>query len=114
MKRLNSLRKHGLKVNKKHEWKRHGLNMDNFDDIYDRHINIINCEVCNCKLTIDKNIRPTTKCMDHNHITNYYRHTICNLCNIQRGFIDKKYLQVIQELRSIFKVKSVILKFYKV
>ena len=31
----------GKKINKKHEWKRNGLNMDDFDNIYEKHINVI-------------------------------------------------------------------------
>jgi len=91
----------GIKANTKSEWKRHGINIDYFHEVYDRHINIINCEVCNCILTKDKYLKPTTKCIDHNHITGYYRHTICNSCNLKRGFIDSNYLQVIKELKNI-------------
>ena len=100
----------GIKTITKSDWKRQRLNMDYFDEIYDRHITITNCEVCNCMLTKDKYIRPTTKCMDHNHITGYYRHTICNSCNINRGFIDANYLKVIKEFKNICKSKNVFLK----
>ena len=97
---------HGIKINKKHEWKRHGVNIDDFEEMYKRHISITNCEVCNCLLTIDKKITPTTKCLDHNHITGYYRHTICNNCNVDRGIIDKKYRMVIKELECLVRLSG--------
>lgn len=101
----------GMKLNKKSDWKRHGLNMENFDEIYDIHTKITHCESCGCELTNDKTMTPTTKCMDHNHITGYYRNTICNCCNIRRGHIDKNHLNVMKELKSIINIKSVILKY---
>ena len=41
-----------------------------------------NCEICNVKLTRDKQNKSTTKCLDHDHDTGLIRHIICHKCNV--------------------------------
>ena len=59
-----------------HHWKKRGLNMDNFDNIYDRYVNTECCDICKCSF------ENTTKCMEHNHKTGEFRGVVCNMCNL--------------------------------
>ena len=65
----------GKKTSLKSTWKKRGLNMDNFDNIYDRYINTECCDKCKCSF------ENTTKCMEHNHITGEFRGVVCRSCN---------------------------------
>ena len=56
-------------------WTNRGLNMDDFDNIYDRYINTECCDLCKCSFENAK------KCMDHNHITGEFRNVVCQKCN---------------------------------
>jgi len=58
-------------------WKSNGLKInDDIDEIYERYINSIKCELCGLTYT-DKNVR----CMDHDHHTGLFRNVICKKCN---------------------------------
>lgn len=65
-----------------HHWKERGLNMDNFDNIYDRYVNTECCDICKCSF------ENTTKCMEHNHKTGEFRGVVCNMCN--HNMLDNK------------------------
>ena len=79
------------------------------DEVYDICLNTKNCYNCNRELI--HNTRGSTKvCMDHNHITGYFRHALCNKCNCERGKIDKQYINVINELKLHFKPLPNVLK----
>ena len=74
----------GKKSKRISTWKRLGLKCDDYDAIYDRYINTTNCDDCKCILTIDRYNTYTTKCMDHDHETGFFRNILCNLCNIKK------------------------------
>jgi len=64
------------KTNTKGQWKIKGLNMDNFEEIYQKYIYATHCELCNKQF-------PNTRdrCMDHNHNTGEFRNIVCQSCN---------------------------------
>ena len=59
-------------------WIKYGIKSDNYKKLYDYHMNINKCELCNI------NFNDTIKyqrCLDHDHITGLYRKTLCRSCN---------------------------------
>jgi len=54
-----------------------------YDEIYDYYINTEYCEneECKVRLTEDKILTPTTRCMDHCHKTGEFRFILCHKCN---------------------------------
>jgi len=74
------------------DWKRRGLISDDYDKIYDKYISTTHCELCNVKLTQDRYLKSTTRCLDHDHNTGLFRNVLCNLCNVKRDLpeFDKK------------------------
>jgi len=73
----------GIKCHKKATWKRSGLNMENFEEIYKRYCETTNCDNCNILLTTNK--KGAFKCMDHSHVTGEFRNILCVGCNVRRG-----------------------------
>ena len=73
----------GHKVKTKSQWKRMGLNMENFEDIYKKVMNTTHCDFCNVLLEIGKPSK-YSRCMDHCHTTGEFRNVLCNICNIKR------------------------------
>ena len=71
----------GKKKTIKARWKHSGLNMDNFEEIYERYEMAIFCDICECVLNVEGNYN-STKCMDHCHITGEFRNIVCNYCNL--------------------------------
>ena len=65
----------GQKKQAYHHWKRYGLNMEDFDNIYDRYVNTKYCDICKCSF---ENIK---KRMEHDHKTGEFRGVVCNRCN---------------------------------
>ncbi len=69
----------GIKSKTKTRWKRYGMNMENFEEIYIRFRDAIFCDICECVL--EGNGR-NMKCMDHDHDTGEFRNIVCNYCNV--------------------------------
>jgi len=83
-------------------WKNKRKLKGNLEEVYDICLNTKECYICNKELI--HNTRGGNKvCMDHNHITGYFRNVLCSKCNIQRGYIDRNYINVINELKFHFK-----------
>ena len=70
------------------QWKKNGL-IDNYDYVWDRYEKTENCEMCNIKLTLDKNMTTTRKSMDHCHKTGKFRNIVCHKCNMTRKELYK-------------------------
>ncbi len=69
------------KKDKKNSWKRQGLNMEHFEEIYEIYMITTHCDLCGVELTDGKIRTKTTKCMDHSHITGEFRNIVCCSCN---------------------------------
>lgn len=76
--------KENPKVSKKTLWKQRGLDMSNFDEVWERYNNTTLCDYCAITLTIDKKNTITTKCMDHCHKTGKFRAVLCQSCNVKK------------------------------
>lgn len=71
-------------------WKKYGIISEDYDSLYNYHISITNCELCNVKFTDEIKYQ---RCMDHDHNTGLYRKTLCRSCNSQ-------YLKAPQRLKA--------------
>jgi len=56
-------------------WKKRGVISENYNKLYENHMSINNCKLCN--IEFDKNIRSQWRTLDHDHNTGFYRQTIC-------------------------------------
>jgi len=72
----------GQKKQAYNHWKKRGLNMEDFDNIYDRYLNTDCCDICKCSF------ENNTKCMEHDHKTGEFRGVVCNMCN--HNMLDHK------------------------
>jgi len=59
-------------------WVKRGILSDDYDILYDYHMSINECQLCN--ITFDKVIK-NQRCLDHDHQTGLYRKTLCRSCN---------------------------------
>ena len=59
-------------------WKKHGIKSDDYDKLYEYHMSIKNCELCNVEF--DDSFK-NQRSLDHDHHTGLYRKTICRSCN---------------------------------
>tara|TARA_R110000796_G_scaffold60913_1_gene141013 strand:- start:167 stop:667 length:501 start_codon:yes stop_codon:yes gene_type:complete len=60
------------------QWKYRGLKLregETYEEIYQKVSTATHCELCNVSF---ENKKP---CMDHDHITGYFRKVLCNRCN---------------------------------
>ena len=80
-----NLSEKGIKSRKINSWKSQGLKSDNYEEIYEKYINSVNCEECNIELTWGGVNKSNTKVMDHNHMTGLFRNILCCKCNNKRG-----------------------------
>ena len=70
-------------------WKRSGVKLpDDYPDwslfYEEEYMKTTKCEECGVLLTEDKYNTPTTKVLDHCHITGDFRNILCHICNIKR------------------------------
>ena len=72
----------GIKSRRIGHWKASGVICDDWDKLYDKYLNTLECE--NCEIELDTNTS-TTKCLDHDHLTGEFRNVLCNSCNVKRG-----------------------------
>ena len=63
----------------KYSWKRNGLIMDNFEEIYNKYIYATHCELCNKQFT-----KTIDRQMEHDHQTGEFRNIVCNKCNTRK------------------------------
>ena len=64
----------------KGSWKKNGLNMDNFEHIYQEYIHTTHCQLCNKQF---ENTRERQ--MEHDHQTGKFRNIVCNSCNRRKA-----------------------------
>ena len=70
-----------IKSKRKTAWKERGLNMENFEEIYQIYLSTSHCDLCGVELTEDQVNTKTTRCMDHSHVTGEFRNIVCCSCN---------------------------------
>ena len=71
-----------------YKWKKRGVISDNYDDLYNHHMSIDNCELCNI---VFDNTSKNKRCLDHDHHTGLYRLTLCNSCNLHYKRTSRKF-----------------------
>ena len=71
------------KAKTRYNWKKRGLNMNNFEEIYNNYIHSKYCELCNKQFT-----KTIDRQMEHCHETGEFRNIVCNSCNALKA--DKK------------------------
>ncbi len=70
----------GIKCYTKKNWKRRGLNMDTFEEVYEKYLHTSHCELCSVEF--EKQNNGKQKCMDHCHTTGQFRNIVCRNCNM--------------------------------
>jgi len=64
-----------------YRWKSKGVISNDFDKLYEEHMKINICQLCN--IQFNDNIYNNKRCLDHDHETGLYRQTICHRCNVR-------------------------------
>ena len=80
-------------------WKKRGLNMNNFDEIYNKYIYATHCQLCN------KQFRSSIeRHMEHDHQTGKFRNIVCCKCNLLKK--DRKQSNNTSGYKGICKQKD--------
>tara|TARA_R110001592_G_scaffold311583_1_gene586496 strand:+ start:1108 stop:1599 length:492 start_codon:yes stop_codon:yes gene_type:complete len=72
------------------QWTKRGVISDDFELLYEKYISTTNCEECDCEFGEFHCPLANWKCLDHCHETGEFRNILCNRCNLNRGFFDRK------------------------
>ncbi len=67
------------KITSKSSWKKQGLNMDNFEEIYQDYIHSTNCDLCSKEFQSSRE-----RHMEHDHQTGEFRNIVCCKCNVKK------------------------------
>ena len=86
LKRNREYQYNNPKAKKKNDWKRRGLDMSNFEEVWERYSTTTLCDYCAITLTFDThtNSLPTQRSMDHCHRTGRFRAVLCQSCNVKK------------------------------
>tara|TARA_R110000803_G_scaffold134802_1_gene201819 strand:- start:322 stop:759 length:438 start_codon:yes stop_codon:yes gene_type:complete len=76
----------------RYSWKKKGLDMKTFSDVWNIYINTDFCQVCNISL------KKCKKNMDHNHKTKQFRYVCCHRCNAHLRYSDENFEKVMKQL----------------
>jgi hypothetical protein len=87
----------------KASWKKLGLNMDNFEKIYQKYIYATHCELCNKQFKTSKDRQ-----MEHDHNTKEFRNIVCNSCNALKA--DRFNINNTSGYKGIYKYKDLTCK----
>lgn len=90
---------HKKKLLRIQNWKRNGILIHDIDKFYDMYVNTWNCQLCGIKMTEgDKRNTSTTRCLDHDHISGYWRFIVCHTCNTKQKPRDGLHLRLMLEI----------------
>ena len=65
-----------------YNWKKSGLIYDNYDELYEVYIKIMECQHCNKAFKTSRD-----RCLDHDHETGLFRKIVCRGCNVLDSYI---------------------------
>jgi len=65
-----------------YNWKKSGLIYDNYDELYEVYIKIMECQHCNKAFKTSRD-----RCLDHDHETGLFRKIVCRGCNVHDTYI---------------------------
>ena len=84
-----------------YDWKRKGIKLINDEETYVKYMCLENCELCDKVLTTG-NKAVNRKCLDHDHLSGYWRFIVCHTCNTKQKPRDGLHLRLMLELHRYF------------